>query len=264
MTIRTLDEANAALMPYAAHSPHQNHRDFGLQQVREFMAVLGDPQDTLRIVHIAGNERQNLDGLLHGGAACGRRQKNGLTVSPHVDGVNERVQINGAALPEAVFGQELAEFLGIIRHANIYPSYFVLLYAFAMWVFARRGVEYAVVETGIGGLHDATNVSTASDKVCIITDIGFDHQNILGDTLEKIAAQKAGIIHEGNSVFMYKQGSEVMAAIRHRVSKYQAESWTKRPSGVPGRMILSIWPNTRQETGCWHTAPTAILENATA
>ncbi|MGH7193488.1 MAG: bifunctional folylpolyglutamate synthase/dihydrofolate synthase, partial [Candidatus Saccharimonadales bacterium] len=147
----------------------------------------------------------------------------GLTVSPHVDGVNERVQVDGSPLPAAGFGQELAGFLKVIEDTGLRPSYFVLLYALAMWVFAKRGVDYAVVETGMGGLHDATNVSGRPDKVCIITDIGFDHEEVLGRTLAAIAAQKIGIVHRHNHVFMYGQAPEVMRVVRRYVAGQDAE-----------------------------------------
>lgn len=194
-----------------------------MSQVRELMKALDDPQDKLRIIHIAGTSGKTstayyMAALLHAAGA-----KTGLTVSPHVDGVNERVQIDGSPLSEADFGRELADFLKIVENTGLRPSYFVLLYALAMWVFARRGVDYAVVETGLGGLYDATNVSGKPDKVCVITDIGFDHEDILGHTLPEIAAQKIGIVHDGNHVFMHGQGAEVMRVIRSYATDKNAE-----------------------------------------
>ncbi|HEX5743832.1 MAG TPA: Mur ligase family protein, partial [Candidatus Saccharimonadales bacterium] len=139
------------------------------------------------------------------------------------DGVNERVQINGKPMPEAEFCKELGKFLDMVGGAAKKPSYFEVLTAFALWVFERQDVDYAVLETGLGGLYDATNVTRRPDKICIITDIGFDHMHILGDTLAKIAAQKAGIIQGRNHVFMYGQAADVMRAVRRHASEQGAK-----------------------------------------
>ncbi|MEO7364187.1 MAG: hypothetical protein ABIV43_01620, partial [Candidatus Saccharimonadales bacterium] len=129
---------------------------------------------------------------------------------PHVDSIAERVQIDGEPLSEAEFCAELTEFLGLVEQAAQPPSYFELLYAFSLWVFDRRSVDYAVIETGMGGLHDATNVARRPDKLCIITDIGYDHMQILGNTLPEIAGQKIGIVHAGNTALTYRQADDVM------------------------------------------------------
>jgi dihydrofolate synthase/folylpolyglutamate synthase len=88
-----------------------------------------------------------------------------------------------------------------------------VLVAFAYWLFDKRQVDYAVIEVGLGGLLDGTNVVSRTDKICVITDIGMDHVDVLGDTLAKIAAQKAGIIHDHNDVFMNEQPKEVLDVI---------------------------------------------------
>src|SRR5690606_38872097 len=119
-------------------------------------------------------------------AAAG--QKVGMTVSPHVYEVNERVQINTKPLAETQFCRELSRFLNIIQSSGVRPTYFELLVAFAYWEFAEQGVDYAVIEVGLGGLLDGTNVVARDDKVCIITDIGFDHTSVLGKTLSAITA----------------------------------------------------------------------------
>ncbi len=112
--------------------------------------------------------------------------------------------------------------MDIVAASGIGLSYFELKVAFMFHEFARRGVDYAVVEVGMGGLLDGTNVVTRQDKVCIITDIGFDHTNVLGNTLAKIAAQKAGIIQPHNHAFTYKQSEEIMGAVRTAADRAQA------------------------------------------
>ena len=112
---------------------------------------------------------------------------------------------------------------------SIKPTYFELLVAFAYWEFARQKVDYAVVEVGLGGLLDGTNVVNRSDKVCVITDIGLDHTNILGADTAAIAAQKAGIIQKDNIVFSYAQSNKVMDVLRQRSDKYQAKLYEITP-----------------------------------
>lgn len=177
------------------------------------MEYLGQPQEKFKTVHIAGTSGKTSTCYYTAALLAASGKKVGLTVSPHVTAINERVQINGRPVPEAEFCQALTEFLGIIEKVPIEPSWFEVMVAFAYWYFARQKVDYAVVEVGLGGLLDGTNVIKRADKVCIITDIGFDHMHILGKTLPEIAEQKAGIIHEGNTVLTYRQSPEVMEVI---------------------------------------------------
>ena len=222
MTIRNIQEANLALQPYIPLVAQLTGKDTTLARIQPLMKLLGNPQDALRVVHVAGTSGKTstayyLSALLSAGG-----KKNGLTVSPHIDSVAERVQINGKPLSEHEFCRELTEFLTIIQKAPEPPSYFELLYAFSVWVFARQDVDYAVIETGMGGLHDATNVASRPDKVCVITDIGLDHTHILGKTLKEIAAQKIGIVHENNQVFTYSQSQEVMAVFKDWTDRHHA------------------------------------------
>lgn len=214
MTFNSIAEANQALLPYVPLVRELTGKDTTLERIRPLMDLLGNPQDQLRIVHIAGTSGKTSTAYYIAALLEAAGEKTGLTVSPHVDSVTERVQVNGKPISGQQFCKELSAFLKIIEQAEQKPSYFELLYAFALWEFVRQGVSYAVVETGMGGLHDATNVADRHDKLCVITDIGFDHMHILGKTLQEIALQKAGIIHDSNHVFMYQQGPEVMNAIK--------------------------------------------------
>jgi dihydrofolate synthase/folylpolyglutamate synthase len=186
------------------------------------MELLGNPHDRLKVIHIAGTSGKTSTAYYLAALLTVSGMKVGLTVSPHVDSVRERVQINGLPLSEAEFCMELGAFLEIVKQAGQQPTYFELLYAFALWVFDRQKVDYAVVETGMGGTHDATNVARREDKLCVITDIGLDHTHLLGETVAQIAEQKAGIIHAGNHVIMYEQSPEVMDVINKRVDNHEA------------------------------------------
>lgn len=221
--IRTIEDVEAALRPYVPLVAQLTGKDVTLARVRPIMALLGDPQDKLRIIHLAGTSGKTSTAYFMAALLGASGKKVGLTVSPHVDSITERVQLNGRPMSETEFCRELEAFLAIIEGAAEKPSYFELLTAFAYWVFARAGVDYAVIETGMGGLYDATNVAGRPDKVCVITDIGFDHMHILGSTLPEIARQKIGIVHEQNQVFMYQQSEEVMGEVETWVQAHQAE-----------------------------------------
>jgi dihydrofolate synthase/folylpolyglutamate synthase len=188
--------------------------------MQALMTYLDNPQEKLRIVHVAGTSGKTSTAYYVAALLEASGATVGLTVSPHVDEVNERVQINRVPLLETTFCQELTAFLELVEASGIRPSYFELMVAFAFWEFAKLKVDYAVMEVGLGGLLDSTNVVTRTDKVCIVTDIGLDHTDRLGNTLGEIAAQKAGIIQTHNQAFMYQQSDDVMTPVQTRsVSK---------------------------------------------
>lgn len=213
--------ANKALEPYwpLHHKKHLNTLD----HIREFMDFLGNPQDKLKVIHVAGTSGKTSTAYYAAALLHAAGKKVGLTVSPHVDEINERVQIDMKPLAEKRFCQGLEEFLELVTESAISLSYFEVLYTFAIWEFVREKVDYAVVEVGVGGLLDSTNVITRPDKICVITDIGLDHTHILGNSLSEIVHHKAGIIHLHNTVFCYKQDPVVMEGIRQAAQRYQAD-----------------------------------------
>jgi dihydrofolate synthase/folylpolyglutamate synthase len=212
--IRTIEQAEAALLPYVPLVAQLTGKDTTLERIIPLMALLGNPQEQLRVVHIAGTSGKTSTAYFTAALLHTAGNKVGLTVSPHVDSITERVQFDGQPISIPIFCSELEQFLEIIKVLKRPPSYFELMYAFAIWEFSRANVDYAVIETGMGGLYDATNVTTRADKVCVITDIGFDHMKILGNTLPEIAAQKIGIVHDHNQVIMYEQSEPIMSVIR--------------------------------------------------
>ncbi len=195
---------------------------YNLDNMTKLMDYLDNPQDKLKVIHIAGTSGKTSTSYYTASLLRQAGYEVGLTVSPHIDEINERAQINLISLPEGDYCQELSTFLNLIATSGLNPSYFEVLIAFAYWLFVKRGMEYAVVEVGLGGLLDGTNVISRNDKVCVITDIGLDHTKILGNTIAEIAYQKAGIIQQNNAVFMYDQAKEVMAIAAKRCSDKNA------------------------------------------
>jgi len=214
---------------------------YTLERMLLLMEYLGNPQNSYKTIHVAGTSGKTstsyyLSALL---GAAGARV--GLSVSPHIDEINERVQINNKLLSEKRFCSSFSKFVSVVEKSGIKPTYFEMVVAFAFWEFARQKVDYAVVEVGLGGLLDGTNVMSRADKICVITDIGYDHTSTLGKSLEAIAAQKAGIIKPHNPVFAYDQDEDVMAVVREVSSQQQAdfhEVWPLKSGELPTNLPL--------------------------
>lgn len=215
-SIHTVAEAEAVLQKYVPKVATYTGDDMSLVRMWPLLELVGNPQDSLIAIHIAGTSGKTSTAYFVTHCLLAAGCSVGLTVSPHVDSITERLQINGAPIADSQFCSYLEEFLGIIESSDLEPSYFELLTVFELWVFAKEHLDYVVIETGMGGLYDATNVLTRTDKICVITDIGLDHTHILGDTIQEIAAQKAGIIHAGNQVHMHRQSSIVHEQIDKR------------------------------------------------
>lgn len=221
-TFKNLQAAEATLARYVPAVRKITGQQITLERIAPLMERLGNPQNKLKIIHLAGTSGKTSTAYYLASLLQTNGHKVGLTISPHVDSITERLQINLEPLSEREFCDALGEFMDLIQAAQPEPTYFELMVAFAYWYFAKAKVDYAVIETGLGGLHDGTNIAQQADKVCVITDIGFDHMHVLGTTLDKIAAQKAGIIHPKNQVFMYRQSPEVTEVFVRRAAERDA------------------------------------------
>ncbi len=203
-------------------------REIKLGRMRALLDRLGNPQDRLPIVHVAGTKGKGSTSAMIAAALQAAGYRTGLFTSPHLERVEERIAIDGqpctpdefAALVAAV--QPAVEVLD--REANAAasgdhgPTYFEIITAMALLYFVRRGVQAAVLEVGLGGRLDSTNV--CRPLVSVITSISFDHVQQLGDTLESIAREKAGIIKPGVPVVSGVTAEEPRAAIRHIARDY--------------------------------------------
>ena len=165
----------------------------GLENTRRLMAHLGNPHERFASVHIAGtNGKGSTSHLIAASLQCAGYRV-GLYTSPHLVDYRERIRINGAMIPK----EEVVRFVEDNRAVleEVKPSFFETTMALAFWYFAKEQVDIAVVECGLGGRLDSTNIITPI--LSVITNIGFDHTEFLGDTLAKIAYEKAGIIKLG-------------------------------------------------------------------
>lgn len=216
--IKSLKELDTKMVPYIRLIKELTGKDTVLDRIIPLMKILGNPENKIKTIHIAGTSGKTSTSYYISSLLIQSGNKVGLTVSPHIDKISERAQINGKPLEDKIFFKEISEFLDIVAKSKIKPSYFELLYAFSIWLFAKYKVDYAVVETGLGGLYDATNVITNPNKICVITDLGYDHMQILGNSIEEITSQKVGIVHEGNHLIMYRQSDAIMNVINSWIS----------------------------------------------
>lgn len=186
------------------------------QHTRTFLKLLGNPQDNLKVIHVAGTNGKGsvcayLDGMLRS-----EGKRTGLFTSPHLVKINERIAVDGEQISDEIFCRVFDRVMETVREMEErglkHPTFFEFLFGMAMTAFAQAGVEYAVLETGLGGRLDATN-AVEHPAVCVITSIGIDHTRYLGDTLEKIAGEKAGIIKPGVPVFYAETSPESDAVI---------------------------------------------------
>jgi dihydrofolate synthase/folylpolyglutamate synthase len=221
--LKTFQDVEEALRPYVPLVKKLTGTDTVLNRIIPLMTFLGNPENKLKTIHIAGTSGKTSTAYFVASLLKQTGLSIGLTVSPHIDKISERTQINGLPLDEVAFSAQMSEFLELVDTSGIKPSYFELIYAFSIWLFAKLNVDYAVIETGLGGLYDATNVVTREDKICVITDIGFDHMSILGNTLAEITAQKVGIVHAHNPLIMYKQNDEIMSVVKSWVNDHKAK-----------------------------------------
>jgi len=219
----SVSEAEKALEPYIEAAGSMTGRDLTTDRTLRLAEHAGNPQDELKVVHVAGTSGKTSTCYYIADLLVRSGTKVGLTVSPHMDSITERVQINGRPLPEDVFCDYFSEFMNVVESAPEMPTYFELMMVFAYWVFQKEKVDYAVVETGLGGLHDSSNIASRPDKLCVLTDIGLDHMHVLGRTIEEIATQKVGIVKPSNSVVMHTQSNEVMNVVEDYVASRRGD-----------------------------------------
>jgi dihydrofolate synthase/folylpolyglutamate synthase len=186
----------------------------GLETMRELARALGSPQDGLRFIHIAGTNGKGSTAAFCESCLRAAGFRVGLYTSPHLVSVRERIQINRALISEADFGEGMEVVQKSAAKLEQEPTFFELMTALALWYFGREKVDWVVWETGLGGRLDATNIVTP--KYCVITNIGLDHQQYLGQTLAEIAAEKAGIIKDGVGIVSAVEVGEASQVILNR------------------------------------------------
>ncbi len=187
----------------------------GLERTAKLLELLGNPEKSLKFVHVAGtNGKGSTTAMLASILKCSG-YKTGMYISPHLYRNTERMSINGVEISEEDFTRYAVRVIDTIdymrKNSMEEPTQFEMLTAMAFLYFAEMQVDVAVIEVGLGGEYDATNVINA--ELAVIASISYDHMDILGDTIEAIAKEKAGIIKNGASVVLYPQRYEAAARV---------------------------------------------------
>jgi len=210
--------------------------------LKRLVAALGHPERSYRVVHVAGTNGKGLTCAMVARLLQQAGYRCGLYTSPHVVDIRERIAIDGAPITEAAFARAGHAVLDEADRLEreMYVSYFDVLTAVGLLAFQHAGVAWAVLETGMGGLSDATNITDKA--LAVITRIGWDHVGILGNTLPEIAAQKVGIARPGVPTVVGAQPEElqrwVMDAVAERGSpvvdarEYRVEAVAQQPPRV--------------------------------
>ena len=194
--------------------------ELGISRVKKALALFNDPQNKLSVIHVAGTSGKGSTSYMISTILSSLNFKVGLTLSPHILDIRERIQINSQLISENDFASIYFEVKDKTKDLSL--TYFEILSVMAFIYFYRKSVDYCVIETGLGGTYDASNVIKNESKICVITKIGFDHTHILGDTLEKIASQKAGIIGYKNTTFKISQEENVIKIFKDKAIKEEA------------------------------------------
>lgn len=208
------------------NTPRWQASRLGLERIRELLERLGRPQDRLKFVHVAGTNGKGSICAYLASILSAAGYRTGMFTSPYIERFEERIRVDGAMIsPDELRDVTLA----VREHAEAmaeetgdHPTEFELMTAVALEHFARFGCDIVVLEVGLGGRLDSTNVIDAPEA-CVIARIGLDHTALLGNTLAAIAGEKAGIIKEGSAVVSWPQEPEAMAVIEHAAAEHGCE-----------------------------------------
>jgi len=197
---------------------------YGLDRTFRLLELLGDPQNKIKLIHIAGTNGKGSTTAMISKILMGNKYKVGMYTSPFLEEFEERMQINGVNIPK----EKLAELMDelkiavdkVIEEGYNHPTEFEIITCLMFLYFYKEEVDFGVIEVGLGGRLDSTNVITPI--LSIITSVSYDHTNLLGNTLSEIAREKAGIIKENIPVVVFPQDKEVLKVIEEKCDELNA------------------------------------------
>jgi dihydrofolate synthase/folylpolyglutamate synthase len=248
-TIRTYDSALKYLFALTDYEQmlrvRYNTDTFNLNRMKLLLKQLGDPHKKIRTVHIAGTKGKGSTATMLAQMLRACKYKVGLFTSPHICDVRERIRINGELIPRTRMTRLIIRLRPKIEKMADTPTFFEIITAIAFLYFAAEKVDIAVIEAGLGGRLDSTNVLTPS--LCGVTSISLDHTQQLGGTVAKIAAEKAGIFKRDVPVISVRQDGEA-----ERVLKKHAKAAKSRLMFTGEDIDFSYRVESSRTAGC-HT-----------
>jgi len=205
---------------------HARATKFELTNIRALAARMENPQNKFHSIHIAGTNGKGSTAAMTESILRRAGYRTGLYTSPHLESINERIRVDGNPISDEEFAAAFTRLHALIEQMlgagelAAHPTFFECLTAMALDIFARVPVEFAVLEVGMGGRLDATNIVTP--EVSVITQIHFDHESFLGHSIAEIAGEKAGIIKRGVTVVSAAENPDAVAVIRRKAEELSA------------------------------------------
>ena len=187
----------------------------GLTRITAMLEKLGNPQEGMKFVHIAGTNGKGSCAAMTASVLKAAGYKAGLYTSPYLYRFNERMQINGKEIDDAVLADLVTRVKPVAEALDDHPTVFEIMTAAALLWYREEACDIVVLEVGLGGRFDATNV-IAAPECAVIMNIGLDHTAVLGDTVEQIAFEKAGILKPGCDAVLFQQTESVTAVVREK------------------------------------------------
>jgi len=215
---------------------------FGLSNVANITRTLGNPQDKLKFIHIGGTNGKGSTAAMMASVLQESGLRVGLYTSPHVVSFTERIQVDGEQITETEVARLTAEIKERVEEAGIPQvfTFFDFTTAMAFLYFAESNIDLAIVEVGLGGRLDSTNI--VSPLVSVVTNVSYEHREVLGDSLKGIAKEKAGIIKRGVPVVTGVTQNEVFLVVKRNC----------REKGVPLYRMGRDFSHQKEEAGCFH------------
>ncbi|MDU6296546.1 folylpolyglutamate synthase/dihydrofolate synthase family protein [Clostridium celatum] len=199
--------------------------NYGLERTFKLLEFLGNPQEDLKLIHIAGTNGKGSTTAMITEILIGAGYKVGMYTSPFIEEFEERIQINRNNIPKNILATLMDEVKvavdKVIEEGYNHPTEFEIITVLMLLYFKKENIDFGVIEVGLGGMLDSTNVIIPILQV--ITSISFDHTNLLGNTLEEIAQEKAGIIKKGIPTVIYPQDESVLNVIKDKCLKMDSE-----------------------------------------
>ena len=199
--------------------------NYGLERTYKLLEYLGNPEKDLKLIHIAGTNGKGSTTSMITEILMGAGYKVGMYTSPFIEEFEERIQINRQNIPKETLANLMDEVKGavdrVIARGYNHPTEFEIITVLMLLYFKKENIDFGVIEVGLGGTLDSTNVITPILQV--ITSISFDHTNLLGNTLEEIAGEKAGIIKKGIPTVIYPQEKEALKVIENKCIEKDSE-----------------------------------------
>lgn len=208
--------------------------NYGLERTERILEILGNPHKKLKLIHIAGTNGKGSTTAIVTEILKGQGFKVGMYTSPFLEEFEERIQINGVNIPKGRLGELVGRLKvavdRVIEEEYNHPTEFEIITCLMLLYFCEEEVDYGVIEVGLGGRLDSTNVITPI--VSVITSISFDHVNLLGNTLGEIAFEKAGIIKKNVPVVIFPQQDEALSVIEKVANDKGAKIFTVNSEGA--------------------------------